>query len=164
MMVPPVHCQRRSLPRRQAVSLLELLAVMTLMGIFASVATMRLSRDVFGDTGARSEARRLSTGMLQAQRAAVRTGKPHVVVFHGSRHDVESWSIYQEENNGRRTLVDGPYEIRPEVEVSVDRQEIVFDFEGNGVPGAQVNLAGPHRRWRIQVMPLTRMIDSREMP
>ena len=52
---------------RSGLSLIELLVVVTLLGVFATAALMRFGRDTFGDTGARSEARLLSLAMLHAR-------------------------------------------------------------------------------------------------
>ncbi|RMF39771.1 MAG: prepilin-type N-terminal cleavage/methylation domain-containing protein, partial [Planctomycetota bacterium] len=149
---------------RRGMSLLELLAVATLMGIFASVATMRLGRDIFGDSGARSEARKISLGMMEAQRSAILTGQTHGIQFHGPLNRITAWSVVRVSPTGSRIKVDGPTDIPGELQVSVDSNEVLFDFEGNGNRRIQVDLVGPHRKWRIIVMPLTRMIDCSEVP
>ncbi len=148
---------------RYGVSLLELLAVLTLMGIMAAAAASRFDRSILGDTGVRSGARALSLGILQAQRAAIRTGDAHGIVFYGAKSNVSSWAVVRVMGNGARELVDGPYTIPGDYRVQVDTDEILFDFEGNGESTLLVDLIGPHRSWRISLFPLTRMIHSREV-
>lgn len=144
-------------------SLLELIAVITLMGILAVSVSMRYGRDILGDTGVRSKARELTIGLKTAQRSAIRTGLPHAVRFDGNAGNVNSWTVIRHEIDGRTTLVDGPYPMIPEFQLSVDSGEIVFDFEGNGTSELNAQFIGPNRRWMVSVMPLTRLIDSREV-
>ena len=152
--------KRRS---RFGMSLLELLAVIPLMGIFSAAAVTRFGRDIFGDTGVKSEARKISLGMLSAQRGAIRTGDRHGVVFDGSLSQATQWTVVRELSGGAREIVDGPHTIADDFSVSVDSDEIMFDFEGNGTSTFQCDLQGPHRSWRITILPLTRMIDSFEI-
>jgi len=144
-------------------SLLELLAVITLMGIFAASVGIRYGRDILGDTGVRSKARELTIGLNAAQRAAIRSGLPHGIRFDGSAGNVSSWSVVRFDSGGGTTLVDGPYPMNSDLELAVDRSEIVFDFEGNGTGELNAQFSGPNRKWMVSVMPLTRMIDSREV-
>ena len=154
------------LTHRQArfgLSLLELIVVMTLMGIFSSAAFMRFGRDIFGDSGARSEARSLSVGLLHAQRAAIRTGDRHGVMLHGSTSNVKSWSVVQERLDGSTVVVDGPHAIPDEVVVAASASAMWFDFEGAGSQMFLFTLTGPNRQYEIKVEALTRMIRSREV-
>lgn len=148
-------------PCRRGVSLLELLAVVVLVGIFSSAIVTRMSRDILGDSGARSEARRISLGLLGAQRAAIRTGLTHGITFEGPLSSVTSWTSVQIGADSSRSIVEGPYAVPDDLSITVDRSEIWFDFEGNGTElSAQVS--GPHRTWELSIAPLTSMIDCRE--
>lgn len=149
--------------RRCGLSLLELLAVVTLMGVISAAAAVRFGRDIFGDTGVRSGARTLSLAMLEAQRGAIRTGQTHGLQLYGPLNNASSWSVVRVEDDSSRTVVDGPHAIPKDYRVQVDASEVLFDFEGNGNTAFQADLFGPHRSWRISVFPLTRMIDSREV-
>lgn len=155
--------QRRFRIPHNGVSLLELIAVVTLMGVLGTAILTRLSRDILGDSGARSEARKLSLGMLEAQRAAIRTGNSHGVAFNGTTANATSWSIIQVDSLGTETLVEGPNSLPTDLAVSVSQARIMFDFEGNGSTAFDARLAGPHRVWQLRVAPLTQMIDSREI-
>ena len=55
-------------------SLLELMAVVTLMGIFATIAIARLGPTIFGDIGSQTDARRVGLVLLQAKRRAITAG------------------------------------------------------------------------------------------
>ena len=148
-------------PRRQGVSLLELLAVVVLIGIFSTAIMTRMSRDILGDSGARSEARRISIGLLGSQRAAIRTGETYGITFAGSLTQVSSWTSMRIDSTGNRQTVDGPNSVPNDIRLSVDQNEVWFDFEGNGT-ALNANIEGPHRTWSLSVAPLTSMIDCQE--
>ncbi len=147
---------------RSGLSLIELLGVVTLLGVFATAALMRFGRDTFGDTGARSEARLLSLAMLHAQRAAIRTGDPHGVVMQGPAAAATSWAIIGRRQDGSRVTVEGPHPVAERVRVSASASEIWFDFEGVGSQPFAAQLRGPNRSFAVQVEPLTRMIRTQE--
>lgn len=149
--------------RRRGLSLLELLAVVTLMGIFSSAAFMRFGRDIFGDSGARSETRTLSLGLLQAQRAAIRSGDRHGISIQGTTAKVISWTVVHEHQNGSTAVIDGPHQIPDELTMSVNSTVVWFDFEGSGSQLFDVSVVGPNRQYELKVEPLTRMIRTSEV-
>lgn len=158
----PSTTQRRVSQRRFGLSLLELLAVVTLMSIFAAAAMTRFGRDIFGDSGVRSGARLLSLGILEAQRSAIRTGDSHGVQFSGTE-SVSAWSVFHIGQDGKRTIIDGPHEIPTDYRLQVSSSEVQFDFEGNGIEAFEADFQGPNRRWNVAVFPLTRTVQSREV-
>lgn len=145
-------------------SLLELLAVVTLMGIFSAAVVTRFGRDIFGDVGVRGEARKISLGLLQAQRRAIRTGDPHGLQVYGSQSNISSWSVIRVLDNGSREIVEGPIAVPSDLTIATDRSEILFDFEGNGTNSFTADLSGPNRTWKIDVTQLTGLIDCHEVP
>lgn len=144
-------------------TLLELIAVVTLLGLFSSAAFMRIGRDIFGDTGARSQARIVSLAMLQAQRAAIRTGDSHGLILNGSTSSVSSWTIVQQLQDSSTSIVDGPHAFPEELTVSANRSDMWFDFEGNGNQRFELTFFGPNRSYQLTVQPMTRMIRSEEV-
>ncbi len=154
---------RRWSLQRRGMSLLELLAVVALMGVFTAAVASRFGRDILGDVGVRGEARKLSLGMLEAKRCAVRTGDQHGIQLYGSTSDVTSWAVVRVHDDGSRTVVDGPFVVERDFTVKADRSELLFDFEGHAQSAFNANLVGPHRQWAIQIFPLTGMIDCQEV-
>ena len=67
--------------KRRGVTLLELLVVISMIGIFAAVVTARYGRSIFGEFGARALAREMSLDLLTCQRAAIATGDDHLLDF-----------------------------------------------------------------------------------
>jgi len=149
---------------RRGLSLLELLVVLTLMSVFAAAVGQRFSRAIFGDSGARSNARMLSLCILTAQRQAIRTGDTHGIEFIGSPGNVTGWTTFQRLPDGTAVTIDQTLDLPDECDISVSKMEVVFDFEGNGMTLFSATFVGPNRTWALSVEPLTRMINSREVP
>lgn len=151
------------MPRRTGFTLMELLAVVTLMGVFASAVVIRFGRDTLDDTGARSSARILSVGLHDAQRAAIRTGDTHGVRFRGPVTDISHWEIIRRDDDGTETIIDGPFPISKHVTMQTSSPWIWFDFEGNTTQGWQSVFLGPNRRYRVSVLHLTQMILTEDV-
>lgn len=148
---------------RRGLSLLELLVVVTLMGVFAAAVGSRFSRSIFGDSGARSGARMLSLCILTAQRNAVRTGDVHGIEFAGSPTKISGWTTFRRYPDGSHVTIDQTVALPDECTLTVSDTSVVFDFEGNGTSRFTAKFVGPNRAWSLSVEPLTRMIDSREV-
>ena len=148
---------------RRALTLIELIVVITLLGVFASAVMMRLGASVFADTGARIEARLMSNALLRSQRAAIQTGDTHGLIFHGPHSSVTGWSIFQRRPDGTRVTIEPTHHFASEVDVSTNHAEVEFDFEGNGTTTFHAKLTGPNRAYEVHVEPLTRMIRTREI-
>lgn len=150
-------------PKRTGLSLLELLAVVSLMGVFTAAVASRFGRDILGDVGVRGEARRISLGMLEAKRTAIRSGETCGIEFSGPTSSITGWSVIRVLASGNREVVDGPFAIEKDFLVSADSKELLFDFEGHAQAALKAKLTGPHREWQIVVFPLTGMIDCSEV-
>ena len=144
----------RDKTRRRGVSLLELLVVITLLGIMASVAAMRFGRSLLSEFGAHAEARQLSLALLACQRAAVKTGDDHVLRL--KRMDGGRALSYQilHNNAGTLQLVDGPRSFPAMGPFAV--HTATCDSILKAPRGAyQIQLRGQPRRWQIDVVPVT---------
>jgi prepilin-type N-terminal cleavage/methylation domain-containing protein len=147
--------------RRRGVTLLELLVVVTLMGILSSVVVSRYGRDIFGDFGARSEAQQLWLDLEAGRRMAIRSGKEHSIVFSGPVNG--SWTGYDivegtsaEARTGKGTSVSGDPRVFPkELVVDGGVKAVSFSFEGHASEAAQWRLTGPNRSWQVRLVPLS---------
>jgi Tfp pilus assembly protein FimT len=146
--------------QRGGTTLLELLAVVTLIAIFATVAIARYGRTVFGNFGAESDARRVALAMLAAKRSAISTGLNHGVQFGTGPDSSTTFSVVRIAANGSLTVVDGPTMIPKEVTVAPSASLMVFTFEGQASAAYTVGLSGNDRSWQISVVPITGSIST----
>ena len=58
-------------------SLLELVGVVTLLGVLAAIAALRVGKTPHQALGATTDARRLAMDITQCQRRAIATGRPY---------------------------------------------------------------------------------------
>jgi prepilin-type N-terminal cleavage/methylation domain-containing protein len=143
------------------VSLLELLAVVTLIGIFSSVVVMRYGRTLFGDFGSQSVARQLSLDLLTCQRAAIRTGDDHFLEFTLGGTRAVSYRLMRD--TGMATvLVDGPRTFATDVVVTVSQDRMRYNFEGAAAANYSITLVGQNRSTRIDVIPINGTIRVTE--
>ncbi len=141
-------------PRRRGVTLLELLVVVTLMGIFASVAAARFGPTLFRDFGSQSDARRVSLDMLRAQRLAIMSGDNHYLEFtvNGS-NTASGYQIFRLTSSGAEPA-DAYRAFTQDVAVTVSHPRVEFTFEGQGLAAYRVDLNGPNRQWVVTVVPI----------
>ena len=142
-------------------SLIELVAVVTLMGIFASVAIARLGPTVFGEIGAGADARKVALALLQAKRRAIVNGQTHAVIFQGSGAST-SFTVAAVDGSGTATTVDGPFVLTRNVSSSVSAATMLFNFEGQALGPYTITLNGSHRSWQISVIPINGSVSTVE--
>lgn len=141
---------------------MELIAVVSLIGILASVVMFRLGTGGVGDFGAQGLADRITWDLKIAQRASVSTGDNHYLSFTVSGGKVTSYRLYRKASGGD-VVADAVRDIPDEVVVTVSSSTAEFDFEGAAQAAYQITLAGPHRSWRLAVVPVTGSIQTTEL-
>jgi prepilin-type N-terminal cleavage/methylation domain-containing protein len=141
--------------RAAGLSLLELLVVLTLIGIFAAVASARFGADPRKNFGAEADARRLALDLLQARRRAIATGDNHYLEFTASGGNVVGYTLYRRLSGGGVQAVDEPRTFLQQEEVTVSHAQAEFDFEGAALAAYQMTLTGPNRTWQVTVVPAT---------
>jgi prepilin-type N-terminal cleavage/methylation domain-containing protein len=144
---------RRQKQQRRGVTLLELLVVVTLIGIFASTVAMRYGRSIFAEFGSQGTARQLSLALLASQRASIKTGDDHYVEFLASGGRITSYRIMRD-TGGVLTLVDGPTTLSTDVTVTVSNTTMRYNFEGGAQGSYWINIVGQARTWRVDVVPI----------
>jgi prepilin-type N-terminal cleavage/methylation domain-containing protein len=149
--------------RRQGVTLLELLAVVTLMGILAVIGTTRFGTSVSANFGSHGGARTISLAMLRAKRLAITTGDNHFVQFDAATPTAATqYSVMQRTGTGD-VLVEGPILLNEDVTVIASDAEMDFTFEGEAAGAYQVDFTGNGRNWQINVVPITGAVTVAEV-
>lgn len=145
----------RSHYQRHGVTLLELVMVITLMGILAAVGTARFGRSAFANFGSQGEARGVSLAMLRAQRAAIKTGDNHFLQFNAVSPTAATQYSVMSRTGGGTALVEGPITFSTDVQVVPSALEMDFNFEGEAAGAYQITFSGSGRTWRLNVVPIT---------
>jgi prepilin-type N-terminal cleavage/methylation domain-containing protein len=149
--------------RRRGFSLLELLAVVTFMGILASVAIARSGRSLLGNFSASGDCRRISLALVQAKRRAITTGLEHAVEFAGSGAGA-TFTVVSLDDSGTATVVDGPMTLQEDLVLASSHTRLSFNFEGQAGGAYWVTLTGPDTVGRIDVIPITGSVNCTESP
>ena len=144
----------RKRPHRRGVTLLELVMVITIMGILAAIGTARFGRSAYANFGSQGEARTLSLALLRAHRSAIKTGDDHFVQFN-SVNPATQYNLMRRAGDGTTSLVEGPHTLNVDVRVVSSATDLNFNFEGEAAAAYQVDFTGNGRKWRVSVVPIT---------
>lgn len=151
-----MHCTQRNArpPReRRAYSLLELTAVVAIVGLMAGMAAIRFGHDTLSVTAAEGCVRQLAMSMKLARRQAITEGTPAAVVLTRASGEVESVGIFRVAGGGdvpTEAIVSVPTGVS--VSAASDRWE--FDYAGSlATPpaGGTVTVDAPGWQWSVTV-------------
>jgi type II secretory pathway pseudopilin PulG len=139
-------------------TLLELIAVVTILGFFAIVTISRIGPGTLTNFGARADARRVAFDLLQARRRSISTGDNHYLAFAIAGGEATGYTLYQRSGAGD-TAVDTPYLFPSSVIVTTSATNAEFTFEGTALAAYQIDLTGPDQTWQVNVVPVSGFID-----
>ncbi|MEM9700962.1 MAG: hypothetical protein AAF907_00800 [Planctomycetota bacterium] len=143
---------------------MELVAVVTLLGMFAAVAASR-SDGFFADAKARTEAETLAALLHDARRRAILTGDSHGVDFVRSGGDVLSYQLTRETSPGVWTGVEDAVPTPAGLSITSGSDNARYSFEGTPLHGGvTVTCWGPHQDWQIWMPPLAGSIRVTRLP
>jgi len=139
---------------RRAMTLLEVVAVVVIIGLVAAAAATRFGFDTLANTGGEGFARRLSLDCLQARRRAISTGDNHSVRFTISGGQATQYALYRRGGSGD-VLVDEVHAVPDDVTVTPSATDFEFTFTGDSLAPYTASILGPDRSWNVTVVQAT---------
>jgi len=136
---------------------LELLVVVTLMGILSTVIVSRVGRAFMGDLNSQGDAHRLWLDMQYARRLAIKNGRSCCLSFNGTA--ATSYRVLLgsavEVSAGTASQVDDTRVFGTGISAAPNSTVFEFDFEGHAAGSYSVLLTAPDQRWQVSVVPLS---------
>lgn len=151
----------RTGPARFAFTLLELLVVLVLLAVLASLVIVRVNPDSLTDAEARSAARRISLDLLVARREAIATGDDVIVEF-ASSGSPPSYKLRRRDANGQVTDASTPRVLAAELALTVSPANPEFTFEGDALASCTIQVQGPGQTWEVQVQQIGAVVRVRQ--
>ena len=139
-------------------TLLELIAVVAILGLFMLVAISRIGPGTLTNFGAQADARRLAFDLLQARRRSISTGDNHYLAFTMVGGEATGYTLYRRSGSGD-TAVDSPHMFSSNLIVTTSAADAEFTFEGTALAAYQIELTGPEQTWEVNVVPVTGSVD-----
>lgn len=160
---------RRATARR-AMTLLELVAVVFIIGLLGAMAATRFGSSTIADAGAQGFARRLALDCLQARRRAISTGDNtgdfvadnYLLRFTLNGGQATQYALYQRQGAGL-VQVDEVRTVPDDVTVVPSATDLEFSFTGEALAPYTVSVQGPNRSWSVVVAQATGKATATEL-
>ncbi len=149
-----VHPRSPSTVRTAGMTLVELVAVVALLGILSAVVITRLGSAGIGNPGAQAVARRLSLDFRHARGLAIAEGTNHYVKFDVNGTNLVGYTVYR---------TDSPTDIAIEtyrtfekgVTATSSTTQVEFTPTGAALTGCTVVVSGPSVNYTVTVIAAT---------
>jgi prepilin-type N-terminal cleavage/methylation domain-containing protein len=145
----------RRVSARRAMTLLELVAVVFIIGVVSAMAVTRYSTTTLADIGATGFARRLSLDCAQARRRAIATGNNHLLRFMLAGGSATQYGLYSKVG-GTYTLVDDIHSVPANVTVTTGgATDVEFQFTGEAIASYTITITSPDRTKTVTIPQVT---------
>lgn len=138
---------------RNGLSLLELVAVLTLIGVFAAIGAARFGPSAGRNFSSGGDARRLALDLLQCQRRAISNGANHYVEFTSSSGSIVGYTLYRRTSPSTGTAVDAYRDFPQGETVTTSHTQLEYQFDGSALAAYVVTFTGPNRSTQVSVVP-----------
>ncbi|MCG8450752.1 MAG: hypothetical protein MI725_14375 [Pirellulales bacterium] len=139
---------------RRALSLLELVAVVAMLGVLSLAAGTFLGNSSLANGGAEGFAHKLSLALTHARRSTIATGDNHYLQLSTSSGNVVSYAMFRRDSGGD-VQMDDTRTVPQDVTVTSAESTLEFDFEGSALASYSISVVGPDRSWNVSVVALT---------
>ncbi|QDS99358.1 pilus assembly FimT family protein [Adhaeretor mobilis] len=138
----------------RAFSLLEVTAVVAVIGIVSLAAISRLGNDSLTNLSAEGYARTLQSDLQQVRQRTAATGDNHFlrVTYDGS--SISSYVMWRRASGGD-VIVDSARTTPVGLVVTSTHADLEFDFDGSSLALYTVTIVGPSRSWQVTTVPAT---------
>jgi Tfp pilus assembly protein FimT len=136
-------------------SLLELGAVVAIIGLLSITAATRFGTSTIADVGAQGFARRLALDLTQARQRAVAQGDNHLVRFTIVGGNATQYALFQRQGAGT-TQVDEVQPVPANVVVTTGAAtDAEFTYTGEALASYTITIQAPDRTWIVTVPQVT---------
>jgi type II secretory pathway pseudopilin PulG len=132
-------------------SLMELVAVVTILGLVAAMAATRFGTNAVADVSASGFARRIALDCFQARRRAISTGNNHLLRFTISSGKATQYVLYSKVG-ANLTQMDDVHTVPTNVTVTTaGTTDMEFTFTGGTIAGYTITVASADRTKTVTV-------------
>jgi prepilin-type N-terminal cleavage/methylation domain-containing protein len=139
-------------------TLLELLAVLVVLGALAAVAAGSLRPDLLGNFRSRSDASRLAADLIRVRRMAIASNRNHLVLFERDRRgNLVGYTVHRRRADGTPEPVEARHDFPRDVTVTVQPPGSDPEFipQGEALAGYVIRFQAPTRAWETTVYQAT---------
>jgi prepilin-type N-terminal cleavage/methylation domain-containing protein len=149
--------------KRLGFSLIELAAVLVILGLLAAAGLTRYGSSTVQKLAGEGFARQLALDLAQARRRTIATGDNHFLQLSPSAANVTSYVIYRRTSGGD-AVVEQTRAVPSGVTVSSSHATLEFDFDGASLAAYSVAVVAPARTWTIATVMATGAVQVTSSP
>jgi len=136
-------------------TLLELTAVVLIIGLVGTMAASRYGGSAVADVGAQGFARRLALDCLQTRRRAISKGDNHLLRFTIASGQATQYALYQRQG-GSVILVDEVRPVPSDITVTTGGTvDLEYTFTGEALASYAITVQSPNRTRTVTVYQVT---------
>ena len=139
---------------RRAMTLLEVIAVVMIIGLVAASVVARYGFETIANTVPQGMAREIALDCLQARQRAIGTGDDHAVRFTVVGGKATQFALYRRGGSGD-VLVDQVHIVPNDVVVIASAVDFEFTFTGDSLASYTAAVQGSDRNWNVTVTQAT---------